>query len=109
MAYETAEIVIYPDSDERVTLKDVPFHFNQKERNLDIATENTDQDAQAAGWLGIKAEPFKHWQSAHIISVTGNKGTDLVLEVSQDHRSPIQDGDWLWFQGLTKHTTKYED
>ncbi|MFJ4130858.1 hypothetical protein [Pseudomonas cyclaminis] len=97
MTFETAEIVIYPGSDERITLKDVPFHFNPGERNLDVDIENTDQNGQEAGWLGIRAEPFKHWQLAHIISVTGNKGTDLVLEVSPNCRPPVQDGDWLWF------------
>lgn len=97
MTFETAEIVIFPDSEERPTLKDVPFHFNPRERSLEIATENTSQDARLTGWFGIKTEPFKHWQSAHIISVTGNNGTDLVLEVTHNYQAPMQDGDWLWF------------
>ena len=97
MEFEIADIDINPGSDDQVRLSAVPFHFNPGERTLYTGADNTGGIVQRAGWLGLQAEPFKGWQSAHIISLTGNRGTDLVFEVKRNFNSPLQEDGWLWF------------
>lgn len=100
MAYETADIDINPGSDDHVRLSAVPFHFSPGERSLYTGADGTGGVVLRAGWLGLQVEPFKGWQSAHVISVTGNKGTDLVFVVKRNFNSPLQEEDWLWFPAL---------
>lgn len=97
MTYETAVIDINPGMEDHVQLLAIPFHFNPGERSLYTGADATGAVIHRAGWLGLRTEPFKLWQSAHIISVTGKTGTDLVFEVKRNFNVPMQDGEWLWF------------
>ena len=62
-----------------------------------------------AGWLGLKTEPFKGWQSAHILSVTGSNGDDRVFEVKRNFNNPVQEDDWLWFPAMPQKVEPFRN
>ena len=100
MDFETANIDIYQGIDEDVRLTGVAFHFNPGERSLYTGADGTQGTVQRAGWLGIRTEPYKGWHSAHVISITGERGSDLVFEVTRNFHNPIEEDGWLWFPAL---------
>lgn len=100
MGLNTAAIEAYTSDDEPVRLTDIPFTFNPGERTIYTGADNTSAVVLRAGWLGLKTEPFKGWQSAYILSVRGNNGDDRVFEVKRNFNNPMQDGDWLWFPAM---------
>lgn len=107
MDFETAEIDVDQGSDSHIRLSAVPFLFNPGGRSLYIGADGSGGVVNRAGWLGLKTEPFNGWYSAHIISVTGNKGTDCVFEVKRNFNTPIQDGEWLWFPAMPQRVETY--
>ncbi|WP_085708287.1 MULTISPECIES: hypothetical protein [unclassified Pseudomonas] len=109
MEFETAEIDVDQGSDSHVKLSAVPFHFNPGERSLYTGADGSGGIVKRAGWLGLKTEPFNGWYSAHIISVTGSNGTDLVFEVKRNFHTPLQDGEWLWFPASRQTVEPYRN
>ena len=102
MGLITADIDVYTDNEEPARLTGIPFTFNPGERTIYTGADNTSAVVLRAGWLGLEAEPFKGWQSAHTLSVTGSSGDNRVYEVKRNFNNPVQDGDWLWFPAMPK-------
>lgn len=97
MEFEIADITIYQGTDEDVDLHRVAFHFSPGERSLYTGADNTHGVVQRGGWLGIKTEPYNGWHSAHVISVTGQRGTNTAFEVNRNFHIPVEEDGWLWF------------
>ncbi|EGH74417.1 hypothetical protein [Pseudomonas syringae] len=100
MELSTADIEVYTSDDDPIGLIGIPFTFNPGERTIYTGADNTSAAVLRAGWLGLKTEPFKGWQSAHVLSVTGSNGDDRVFEVTRNFNNPLQEGDWLWFPAM---------
>ena len=111
MQHPKAEISVYTGDGEPVHLSGIPYCFNPGERSLHMGADNTGAVVTRAGWLGLHLDPFKGWQSAHTISITGESGrdSDLVYEVKRNFNSPVQDGDWLWFPAMPNGVAPYVD
>ena len=109
MGLATADIEVYSDL-ETVRLIGVPFTFNPGDRSIYTGADNSSTVVLRAGWLGLMTAPFKGWQSAHILSVTGSNLDDRVFEVNRNFNNPTQDGEWLWFPVTPgPSVTKYRD
>ena len=100
MGLITADIEVYTDNGESTRLTGIPYTFNPGERTIYTGADNTSAVVLRAGWLGLKTEPFKNWQSAQILSVTGSSGDERAFEVKRNFNNPVQDGDWLWFPAM---------
>lgn len=109
MEYKKADIEVWTGSEERVRLSAVPFHFNPGERALYSGADNAGAVIQRAGWLALQTEPFKGWQSAHILSLTGDRDSDFVFEVKRNFHQPLQEDDWLWFPVMPTSVEPYRD
>lgn len=109
MDFEVAEIDINLGSPDHIHLSGVPIAFHPGEASPYAGVGGTGGVSQRAGRLGLRTEPFIGWHSAHIISLTGNKGTDMVLEVKINPSRPVQDGEWLWFYAMPQRVEKYRD
>lgn len=106
MGLTTADIEVYSDH-ETVRLIGIPFTFNPGDRTIYTGADNSSAVVLRAGWLGLKTEPFKGWQSAHILSVTGSNGDDRVFEVKRNFNNPVQEGDWLWFPAMPQKVESF--
>lgn len=108
MGLTTADIEVYSDH-ETVRLIGIPFTFNPGDRTIYTGADNSSAMVLRAGWLGLKTEPFKGWQSAHFLSVIGSNGDDRVFEVKRNFNNPVQDGDWLWFPAMPQKVEPFRN
>jgi hypothetical protein len=107
--FNKADIEIYAGNEDPVQLSGVPYNFNPGERTFYYGSDSSVGSVRRSGWLGLKTEPFKGWQSAHILSVTGSNGDDRVFEVKRNFNTPVQDGDWLWFPAMPQKVEAFRN
>jgi hypothetical protein len=109
MNYELADIDVNLGSADHIHLSSIPIVFHTGEVSPYSGVGGTGGITQRAGRLGLKTEPFTGWHSAHTISLTGNRGTDMVLIVKINPSRPVQDGEWLWFYAMPEGVETYRN
>jgi hypothetical protein len=111
MAQGIATVTIFGADPDEVTLDDVEFDFIPGENSLYEGADGSQGLLTRAGTLRLKTPPIRHWQAAHLISLSYPNGRESnhALEVTRTFKQPYEQDGWLYFPVIPRRAKPYRE